>query len=61
MTMGGTAQGAFRRGAQPDDGIWVSGNLGGSAAALEYLERIERIKHVVDFFSANIEFCLGLP
>ena len=64
MTMGGTAQKGrllLRRGAQPDDGIWVSGNLGGSAAALEYLERGGKNHNlVVDFFSAKHRVLLGL-
>jgi len=64
LTIGGTAQKGrllLRRGAQPDDGIWVSGNLGGSAAAVEYLERGGRNQNLVaDFFTASHRVLLGL-
>ena len=64
LTMGGTAQKGrllLRHGAQPDDGIWVSGNLGGSAAAVEYLERGGRNSSLVaDFFTTKHRVLLGL-
>lgn len=64
LTIGGTAQKGrllLRRGARPDDGIWVSGNLGGSAAAVDYLERGGRNRGLVaDFFAVQHRILLGL-
>ena len=64
LTIGGHVQkGRFllRHGARPDDGIWVSGNLGGAASAVEYLERGGRNQRLVaEFFTIQHRVLLGL-